>query len=99
MFDPTEVIQDIDGGISAKRVTLFVLLFLLVGLIIAQVLFHVPVAQTMLDSVIDLLKWIGGFVASEQLTKFSKSNTVSVNLDKPPTNSTLPWGQEPYEGG
>ena len=90
-----EIFQDIDGGYSAKRMVLFVLLFVFLILVSAEVIFNAGIGQNILDSVTDLIKWMGGFVASEQVTKFSGFSHPEDKIKIPPPSQPLPF--EPYE--
>jgi len=71
-----KIMQDIDGSPSSKRWLLFILLlmfliitlFILVGVVPQNL---VGVAAATQDKLVDLIKWIGGFVASEQITKLA----------------------------
>jgi hypothetical protein len=68
--------QDIDGSPSSKRWLLFILLlmfliitlFILVGVVPQNLVGFADATQ---DKLVDLIKWIGGFVASEQITKLA----------------------------
>lgn len=88
-----EIFQDIDGSFSAKRTVLFVFVLLFVALTVA-VYFHqvgkdaLGFIQGALDKITDLIKWMGGFVAAEQATKFRPitqppSTLTVVNPEKP----------------
>ena len=72
----TEIFQDIDGGYSAKRTAFFVFVALFVALTLLVYCRMVPEAvlgfvQGALDKLTDLIKWMGGFIASEQASKFA----------------------------
>lgn len=73
-----EIFQDIDGGYSAKRTAFF--LFIVVFIVLTLAVFahaipdaRIPVIQSSQDKLVDLIKWIGAFIAGEQLTKFAPS--------------------------
>ena len=71
-----KIMQDIDGSPSSKRWLLFILLlmfliitlFILVGVVPQNLVGFADATQ---DKLVDLIKWIGGFVASEQITKLA----------------------------
>lgn len=71
-----EIFQDIDGGYSAKRTAffIFVALFVMIALLLyfrAVPKDAIPLMQGTQDRLTDLIKWIGGFIAGEQATKFA----------------------------
>lgn len=71
-----EIFQDIDGSFSAKRTAFFI--FIVMLMILTLMLFvhtvpeaRIPAIQSSQDKLVDLIKWIGAFIAGEQLTKFA----------------------------
>lgn len=77
-------LQDHDGDFSSKRLGM-VLLILFLGI---AILFHYQ--QQVINDLEDLIKWMGGFVASEQVSRFAPgSNTQQ--------ETSQPLGPEPYE--
>jgi len=71
-----QIFQDIDGCYSSKRAAFFVFVALFVGIAVL-LCFHavdaaaVPVLQASQDRAADLIKWLGGFIVSEQAVKFA----------------------------
>lgn len=79
----SEIFQDVDGGYSAKRTAFFLLIFLFVVVILAGYFQTIPAPMTAymqgaLDKITELIKWIGGFIAGEQATKFAPNQTKEV---------------------
>jgi hypothetical protein len=70
-----EFCQDINGHLSSKRLLAFAL-GLLLFLVYASVFFGgmtlTEQSERLLDDIADLLKWIVGFIATEQATKFAR---------------------------
>lgn len=72
----SEIFQDIDGGYSAKR-TAFLMFALGFMVLSGALLLHgVPASMMELakgtqDKLVELLKWVGGFIMGEQATKFA----------------------------
>ena len=71
-----QIFQDIDGCYSSKRVAFFIFVMLFVG-IAALLCLHavdaavLPLLQAIQDHVTELIKWLGGFIVSEQAVKFA----------------------------
>lgn len=71
-----EIFQDVDGGFSSKRAAfiLFVILFALIALALSFRLVPqsvLPAVQSTQDKLVDLIKWVGGFILGEQASKFA----------------------------
>lgn len=71
-----QVLQDIDGSYSSKRAAFFVFVLLFVALTVGVLFKAVPrdavaFVQTTEDKLVDLIKWIGGFIVGEQASKFA----------------------------
>lgn len=69
-----QIFQDIDGSYSSKRTAFFIFIFLFVAISCLTYLDAVPVnkiafAQSSLDKLSDLIKWLGGFIVAEHATK------------------------------
>jgi len=72
----SQIFQDIDGAYSSKRTAFFIFVALFVALTAALLFKTVPapalgVIQGTQDKLVDLIKWIGGFIMGEQATKFA----------------------------
>lgn len=63
----SEMMQDTEGGYSAKRLGLFVLIATFIILVFLNVLGGFPVSDKILDSVVTMVTWMGGFIAAEKL--------------------------------
>lgn len=89
----SEIFQDDEGGYSAKRTAFFIFIFIFVvfiigGTIAAWVAGAIPTAviafiQSVLDKLVDLIKWTGGFIAAEK----GASAITKMVTPKPPVPS------------
>jgi Flp pilus assembly protein TadB len=78
-----EFVQDIDGGLSSKRLMAFTLGLLIMLVYICVLFGGMPLTEQgerLVTGAVDLLKWIVGFIATEQATKFARRFT---NADEP----------------
>jgi hypothetical protein len=63
-----EVMQDREGGYSAKRLGMFALLVTFISVVIGNVFFEYKVDANVLASLVTVITWFGGFIASERLS-------------------------------
>ena len=71
-----QIFQDIDGCYSSKRTAffIFVILFVVLTVLLYFRRFDaaaIPLMRDAQDHLTDLIKWLGGFIVSEQVTKFA----------------------------
>ena len=80
-----QLFQDIDGTLSSKRVIAISLVSLFISCYVALFFGFVDPAlgtqaQGLIEKLSDLIKWVIGFIASEQAVKFAKGNN---NVETP----------------
>jgi len=73
-----QIFQDVSGAPSSKRwaLFLFILLFFIITILVyfkAVEPTTIPFLQSTQDKLADIIKFFGAYVASEQVTKFSKT--------------------------
>lgn len=72
-----EILEDVTSSLSAKRIAFFVLLVAFLIVTFAVLIHKLPpdlqaYASTSQEKISDLLKWLGGFIASEHLPTFGR---------------------------
>lgn len=63
-----EVMQDVDGSFSSKRLITFIFTVLMVAMVIANTWFGQPVDHTLFESVRDIVVAGLGFIGAEKFT-------------------------------
>ena len=67
-----QVITDINGSLSSKRVVMFILLAMFIAHCITNLTTGKALSQTLGDQLFYMLKWVSGTVFGEQVTNLFK---------------------------
>lgn len=72
------IFQDVGNSYSAKRTAFFILVLLLVVIVYGAVYLAHPVTDIIFNGLIDLIKFLGGFIVAERvpdvIRSFSRSD-------------------------
>jgi hypothetical protein len=67
-----QILTDINGSLSSKRVVMFVLLFMFIAHCITNLVTGKALSPTIADQLYYMLMWVSGTVFGEQVTNLFK---------------------------